>query len=340
MNFESGRQREAIFIHQANRAAAVGRLLLGEVGDWNEFLQADTVDLEKLPRRQLKSGRSDVKDRLSREIRQFCSKNFKGMDMQKLSLLYEDIKAYRGLELPLGEFEEKYAPVRHEVLGGNPTHLTISISLWGLQLKFPEDQLSSDLIEALNLTRNTQKDLKTYETMTSASMKRNKTKINSLMCTKYFASRSVLLCSFNLIEAYLNGLAWDYLQTHDAGILSNRKLKLLNDSSSVSIRDKLEKYPEIVTNRSLWKGTDDDLHSFVEIIKPFRDSLVHPSPFSAPERFGGYDKLRLFYRIDYDTAEVTFHLLINLLQQIHKHVYGDVSLPGWMRGLLSYENET
>ncbi|WP_420643807.1 hypothetical protein [Candidatus Leptofilum sp.] len=127
----SGREREAKMIRQANRAASVGRLMLGQFNTWQEFLKADVLDLENLPRRQLKSGKTDVKRRLSPEIKGFCSRNFRGMTKSKLSLLYEDIKAFRGLEIPLKEFEKNYARVNRKVLKGNPAHLTVSISLWG-----------------------------------------------------------------------------------------------------------------------------------------------------------------------------------------------------------------
>ncbi|MFN8459315.1 MAG: hypothetical protein U0401_32465, partial [Anaerolineae bacterium] len=79
MSLYSGREREVKQIRQANRAAAVGRLMLGEFDSWHTFLQADAIALENLPRRQLKSGRADVKARLSTEIKLFCSRNFQGM---------------------------------------------------------------------------------------------------------------------------------------------------------------------------------------------------------------------------------------------------------------------
>jgi hypothetical protein len=97
MSLISGREREARQIRQANRAAAVGRLMLGEFDNWHAFLQADAIDLENLPHRRLKAGRADVKTRLSTEIKNFCSRNFQGMSETKLSRLYEEIKAFRGL---------------------------------------------------------------------------------------------------------------------------------------------------------------------------------------------------------------------------------------------------
>ena len=71
-----------------NRAVAVGRLMLGEFDNWLDFLHADILDLENLPRRNLKSGSADVKNRLSSEIKNFCAQNFRGMDEKKLSELY------------------------------------------------------------------------------------------------------------------------------------------------------------------------------------------------------------------------------------------------------------
>lgn len=104
----SGREREAKLIRRAKCAAAVGRLMLGELHTWDQFHVADIVDLISLPRRNLKAARVDCKKRLSPEIEDFCSKNFHEMDERKLSLLYEEIKAYQGLELPLSEFEKSF----------------------------------------------------------------------------------------------------------------------------------------------------------------------------------------------------------------------------------------
>ena len=334
----SGREREARLIRRANRAAAVGRLMLKELDSWDEFLEADTVDLKNLPRRILKSAVVDVKKRLSPEIRKFCSKNFVNMDEQKLSFLYEDIMANRGLELPLAEFENRFAIVRREVLKGNPAHLTIVISLWGLQFKFPEDELAKDLTTALRLVADSQNELDSYWTMTYAETKTRRTEIAQPIRKKMFAVRSAVLCCFNLLEAYLNGLAWDYIQKHDttSTSLSNRNKKLLEDTASASIREKLRKYPQIITGRELWKDSDEEFEGLIDTLKPYRDSLVHPSPFSTPEKFGGHNKLRLFYRVDHDTAVATATLLVRLIQRVHQHLYPDApNPPEWVYQLES-----
>ena len=334
MSLTSGREREANRIRRANRAAAVGRLMLGQFNDWHTFLQADIIDLEKLPRRQLKAGKTDVKARLSPEIKKFCSRNFQGMSEKKLSLLYEDIKAFRGLEIPLAEFEQRFAPVKRDVLKGQPKHLTVTISLWGLQFLYPEEEITKDLIEALQIAAESQEELNRYKTKSHSKLAQNRDRIKALMRRKTFAARSIVANCFNLVEAYLNGLAWDFVVTHGIAHLSNRKKKLLEDTTSVSIRDKLYKYPVTLTGKSLWQEPDQELEDFISTQKPFRDSLMHPSPFSAPAKFGGYDKLRLFYRIDYDTGVITANLAVNLIKRIYHHVYGaDLKLPVWIGDL-------
>ncbi len=330
----SGREKEVKLIRQANRASATARLMLGKFDDWHEFLKADTIDLDSLPRRNLKSGSKDVKRRLSREIEGFCSRNFQSMDERKLAQLYEAIKAHRGLELPLSEFENHFSPLHLKVLKGRPKHLTVCISLWGLQFKFPEEEMAKDLIEALNMAVTVKIGLEDYKNKHHSENRENRTQIGTLTRQKSFAARSAVISCFNLIEAYLNGLAWDYVQTNGTEQLSNRKRSLLEDTNQVSTRDKLMKYPMTITGRQLWEEPDDEVEAFISTLKPFRDSLMHPSPFSAPEKHGGYDKLSLFYRVDCDTGLLTAKLLVNLVKRIQKHVYEEQStLPVWINEL-------
>jgi hypothetical protein len=307
--------------------------MLGEMRSWAEFLEADRIDLTALPRRQLKSEKADVKRRLSTELERFCEKNFTGMTQKRLSDMYEDIKAFRGMEMPLTEFERRFAPAREEVLRGNPAHLTVSVSLWGLQFRVPEEELAKDIMEAAQLTESVQEQLRQYESGPHGELLRNRAKIGSLLRQKMFAARSGVIACFNLMEAYLNGIAWDYLRAADTATLSNRSKRLLEDSSSASIREKLQKYPELIAGVSPWNTDETDMAQFLDVVKPFRDSLVHPSPFAAPEKFGGYDKLRLLYRTDKETADLAASKTAKLVIRIHKHIKPDSPLPPWMAEL-------
>lgn len=333
MNQRSGRDREASMIRQVNRATAVGRLMLGQTRNWSEFLGPDQMDLTVLPRKRLKSGKADIKRRLSMELKEFCDKNFIGMTIQRLSDMYEDIKTARGIEMPLAEFESRFAPIRKEVLRGNPAHLTVSISLWGLQFKIPEDELAKDILKAVELTANVETHLKQFEGSSHTELQRNRDSIGSLIRQEMFAARSGVIACFNLMEAYLNGIAWDYLSTADTTGLSNSDKKLLEDSTSTPTRKKFWKYPEIICGSSPWNMEDADVAVFFDFIKPFRDSLVHPSPFAAPDRFGGYDKLRLLYRINKETVDLAAVTISKLLLKLHTHIKPDAPFPPWMEEL-------
>jgi hypothetical protein len=326
------RDKEISIIRQGNRAAAVGRLLLGDFKNWAELLHAETNELETLPRRMLKAGKVDVRKRLSKEILKFCNKNFVGMDQAKLSALYEDIKAHRGLEMPLDEFESKYAKVIPRVLRGQPNHCTIEISLWGLQFKFPEDMLAKDVIEALTMNRRAEEVLNIHKGRSHQSMKAAKNEISTAIRQSDFGARMCVLSCFNLVEAFANGIAWDFSKNaKNIQSLSNNKKKLLQDGP---IRDKLLKYPEIITGTTLWSEQDEPLKSFLEQVKPYRDSLVHPSPFSVPGRYGGYDKLEHLYRIDSDKAEQAAKVSVDLIIVMLKHVDGTrESPPAWLQDL-------
>jgi hypothetical protein len=79
-------------------------------------------------------------------------------------LQYGNIKAFRGFELPLKEFEQQYAKVRKRVLKSAPSHATIVISLWGLKFQFPEDYLAKDLHQCLKEALEANSELEIYKT--------------------------------------------------------------------------------------------------------------------------------------------------------------------------------
>ena len=93
-----GRDREATRIRKLTRAAAVGRLMLGEFNDWEEFLRPDLQDFASMPRRELRALDSHTRRFLKSELKRFCDRNFEDMTPEALSDLFEDIKVHRGLE--------------------------------------------------------------------------------------------------------------------------------------------------------------------------------------------------------------------------------------------------
>ncbi|WP_421902532.1 hypothetical protein [Maridesulfovibrio sp.] len=311
---------EAQKIHKVNRAAAVGKLMLGEISNWHEFLSVETADYESLPRRQLKSGVKDIQNRLSQEIHKFCQSNFEKMDIDMLSRLYEEIKTHRGLEITCNEFEQKYSKFRKHVLNGMPVHSTVVFCLSGMKFKFPEDYLTKDLLCSLKGIMLT---------------KDKKDKTGEDIRSEEFYFRSSVITSFNLLEAYLNGISWDFLYKTPPKDLSGKKRKLLEGFQGISIREKLKKYPTIITGEYLFEDKDLDVVTLLDIMKPFRDALVHPSPFTMPEKFGGHNKSDLFYRVNRETALLVSQLTCKIIKRINSHIGADTR-PVWLAELDDY----
>lgn len=264
------------------------------------------------------------------------------MTQDKLSALYEDIKSSRGLEMPLKEFQDAYACIKPNALRGNPLHSTVHISIFGLGFEFPEKYLTDDITVAVEMALREDEELKAWRSKSEAVRTAAKPKIGKTVRHLKFYSRMAVLSCFNVVEAYFNSIAWEFLQGQNAGEgLSNRSRSFLEDTGRVSLGEKVLKYPELICGRSIFKRNEEPFKSFMDIVKPYRDSLVHPSPFLAPERFGGYDKLRTLYRIDVETALLAAQLTSELIGLTHRNVANNGELyPHWMEELLKLLENT
>jgi hypothetical protein len=176
--------------------------------------------------------------------------------------------------LPLKEFAALIGQPQEGVLRGAPRHSTIDISPWGLQTEFPESHLVKDMAIAFNSAVSLDAEIKEYEGMSWAKAKQNeaRTHLADLHRRAAFYRRMCVLSCFNLIEAYINGVAWDFRESHDISGLSKNKQDVLT-SGQASILDKVVKIPE-----SHWQeprpvvpgqGSFEDLQADHEAISRF-----------------------------------------------------------------------
>jgi hypothetical protein len=59
---------------------------------------------------------------------------------------------------------------------------------------------------------------------------------------------------------------------------------------------------------------------------------VHASPFSKPDRFGGYQKLDKVYSLDFSTVKNAVDLSIQVILRIDSFLGGGTSGPTWIPG--------
>jgi hypothetical protein len=328
----SGREHEVNEIVNLMRAAEVGRLMMGELNGPMKWISSDQF-IHKT-RQEIKERRGVLRKHLRKEIAKFCRNNFADINPKTLGCFYEPLYAHgSSWRLPMLEFIELLGCPKEGVLKGAPLHSTIALSPWGLQTEFPEMHLIKDLSVALNSLLETEDKLDKLKPVRWHNAKENDVRsvVADLQRQAAFLRRMCVLSCFNLVEAYINGIAWEYVQTTDISSLSNKKQKILTEGQ-VSILDKLVKIPPIVADQSpgpLEKDTEP-LVTFKNAIKPFRDSIVHASPFSAPERFGGYEKLSKVYELNTDTVKRTVKMTLEMIGMLYRFFGGQKHQPQWV----------
>ncbi|HPA47687.1 MAG TPA: hypothetical protein PK395_18135 [bacterium] len=282
---------------------------------------------------EIRAGKMDVKKKRT-EIEKFCRDNFKKDSVKKMAEFYEILFEHDSqFRLPLLEFMDKIGEPLDGRLKGVPLHSTICISPWGLQTEFPEMHLFRDLGLAFNEVLDMKARIYEIERerISWSDAKKKKAEIGTIQSKMKYSMRMCLICCFNLLEAYINGIAWEYKQQNDLQSLSENERKMI-EGDQTSILNKLMKVPKIVT------GTDDSplsmdtppLSDFRDLVKPFRDSIVHVSPYSAPERYGGYDKLSKIYDLEFSTVDKAVNRTLEILQIVHQKVTGNTGFPQWL----------
>ena len=206
-----------------------------------------------------------------------------------------------------------------------------------MQYRFPEHDFSNDMVFALNQFSEADSELENYEEQEHQELKRDKDSISSLIRKIESSKRQIMQTSFSLLECYLNGLAWSFFNRANKSEVSQRKTDLLKDASNVSLRDKVKKYPISIFGKEL----KENVYKFVmDEAKPYRDSLMHPSPFSAPEKFGGYDKLEKLYNLDKDIISKTTFGVIEIVEEIEKMKGERTPVPIWLPEVKAAANKT
>lgn len=331
-SMRTGRQREVAAIVAHDRAVEVANLLMGKLNGPMRRIFPD--EYLSMPRRQLVSGKASLRDGRAQDLDEFYQRNFGTGDSRGLAGLYERLYEHGSeLRLPLREFADLIGQPQQGVLRGAPRHSTVAISPWGLQTDYPEMHLARDMAVSFNSVIALHAEISQHDGIPWGTAKQADVhgRIAHLQTCAAFNRRMCVLSCFNLLEAYINGVAFDFTDSRDISALSRNKQDLLT-SGQASILEKLVKVPEIVSGRNHGPLTldHDPLKTLKDVIKPFRDSIVHASPFSAPARFGGYDKLSKIYQLTLETVSTTVELTVDAIGRIHGFLGGEGDLPRWM----------
>ena len=151
-------------------------------------------------------------------------------------------------------------------------------------------------------------------------------------------SRATLLTAFRFVEAYLNGLAYDYLASHEGKIDDDMESLLLdwdakrNRPQFLSLRAKALQYPKIILGLQhppLDEHNCPELKYVVERTKIMRDRFTHTSP-------GRELKVALssdgpsFHEVPFTEMAHAVDSCIELVKKIEKTIYGNTLRLPWL----------
>lgn len=152
--------------------------------------------------------------------------------------------------------------------------------------------------------------------------------------------RIIILRSFNLLEAYLNGIALDYASKHMEKITENI-LSLVFEwdfdkkrRRYLSTRDKIFKYIPLVTGKThcpISENNCDEMRFILDEIEPLRDAIVHPSVAVYDGNQFSRDKLEVHLGLSKDTALKAVDNVIKLMRKIDKVIATDPRRLFWLR---------
>ena len=166
----------------------------------------------------------------------------------------------------------------------------------------------------------------------AGSFSRTNTKILHALC------RGMIATSVYFVEAYLNGIASDHLNSND-NALSPHERSVLRDWDEkrnrpcyLSIREKLIQYQRILLrapHAPLQENNTPEIARFLQIVDQIRNPLAHPSPQSDVAS-GRPEKELAYYAINLVTACDAVDCAVTLVAKLENRIFGNNDRIHWL----------
>jgi hypothetical protein len=151
--------------------------------------------------------------------------------------------------------------------------------------------------------------------------------------------RSTAVAAFNAVEAYLNGLAFDYVFDNRSR-LSDSAIEALTEWNThtqrakyLTLKEKLLTYQRLtlgVDHAPLQETNCEEMRFLIESAKQLRDAIVHASPAINPVSME-LVKQRAIYGIEFSTVERIVDSTVRLVRKIEGVIFpSDERLRPWL----------
>jgi hypothetical protein len=215
-----------------------------------------------------------------------------------------------------------------------PVHARIALDASGLlysrsrhpEVYLLEATMFEDMASVFNIAKHE------YETAKSSTADKRILKRQSALC------RSAIIAAIHFVESYVNGIAVDYVVTHESVIDPDNKSKLLdwdfvqNRPRYLSLRDKILRYQSIilqVRHAPLQETNSPEIKIIIEKAKLIRDSIAHPSPAIDPKTMDA-EKERAVLGVNFIQTESVIDAAVTLVRRLEDTVYGNQKQLFWL----------
>lgn len=150
--------------------------------------------------------------------------------------------------------------------------------------------------------------------------------------------RATLAASVYFVEAYLNGLAFDYLVEKNEAVTDDER-SVLSDwdfkrdrPRFLSLREKALRYQSIILNTKhapLQPSNCPELEKILSVAELIRNPLAHPSPHPNP-RSGTPDKEVAIFGVRVETVRDAVDSAVALVQRLDALAYSEPRVSSWL----------
>ena len=153
--------------------------------------------------------------------------------------------------------------------------------------------------------------------------------------------RTAVLSAFYFVEAYLNGVAFDYQSRH-ANNISPQDTRLLlewdqqaNREKWITLKEKIQAYPKIILGLQhppLTETNSEEMKLLISTAKEVRDAIVHQAPRPNPLTKEVGPKVKSFMHLrSGDTTEIV-DAAISLVQRLNEILGQNGIMLDWLVG--------
>jgi hypothetical protein len=202
-------------------------------------------------------------------------------------------------------------------------HIAIRIGADIIPGEFGYKILEAVLYEDLAALFNSAKRMRTQLSAKNISKETQKT--HEALC------RAAVTTACNFVEAYLNGIAFDYFLLNESNLDEKTKGILLdwdfkyNRTKYLSIREKALRYPRIVLGLShppLQESNCPELAFICDRAKVIRDSVTHPAPRKGSQMLGP-DKEQEVFIVAFGEVERAVDSAVGAVRKIEAVIRGN-----------------